>query len=266
MGFEVDRFSQQPSPEVICIICTSVLDDPVQCGNQHNFCRGCITKWLSTLNDGTGELNGTCPACRSEMSIQRLKGSPASLKRRLSKLKILCSHRNCDSGFLDLDHIVRHEDQCKYQRDRIHCIFGCGEYFFAEEEVTEHIQGCNKYMDFLIELENNEQDSSSQEEVQNTQRPEVRSVAGESTSQLVLGQSQLVLGQSQLVVGPSQLVIGQSSAPTVRVALRTSQTPPRWRTSTIMSIILALLVFIVLLCYLIFQFGKDILKSLHIIA
>ena len=253
MGFQVDRFSQQPPPEFICIICTCVLDDPVQCGNQHNFCRRCITKWLSTLNDGTGELNGSCPACRCEMSIQRLKEGPGSLRRRLSKLKILCSHRNCDSGFLDLDQIVRHEDQCKYQPDKIHCIFGCGEFFFAEEEMTEHIRGCNKYVDFLLELENNEEADSSassiQEEVRNAHRPEVRSVGGGSTSQLVIGQ-----------------LSAQTGLPTLRVASGTTQTPLRWRTSTIISIILAFLAFIALLCYLLFQFGKDVLKSLHIIA
>lgn len=245
MGFEVDRFSQQPSAEFICIICTSVLDDPVQCGNHHNFCRACIAKWLSTLNDGTGELNCSCPACRSEMSTQRLKESPRNLKRRLNKLQILCSHPNCDHGFLDLDCILKHEESCKFQREKIHCVFGCGVFYYSEEELNDHLPGCDKYVDFLFRLENNARDI----DLSSGQNVDAR-VGGRS------GQSTSLVARN--VQPPPEL---ENEVPRPMA----SRPRSRCRASTIVSVMLASMVFIALLIYLLFQFGRDILKSLHIV-
>lgn len=259
MGFEVDRFSQQPPPEFICFICTSVLDDPVQCSNHHIFCRGCISQWLTTLNDGTGELNASCPACRSEMSVQRLKEGPRNLKQRLNKLKIFCSHPNCDSVTVDLENILKHEDQCNFQREKIFCIFGCGEFHYSEEEMENHLQGCNRYVDFLLELDNDvEPDSSANSSHDNSRDQDWlrRIIPDDRNDEEEVVERNYHAARLEYEAAMAQ----QSNAPAAPVRQRQS----RCRKSTVLSIMLASVAFMAFLVYLLYQFGKDILKSLHI--
>ena len=42
-GYSEDRFQTPVDNNFFCPICTDVLKDPVQCHNQHLFCRACIT-------------------------------------------------------------------------------------------------------------------------------------------------------------------------------------------------------------------------------
>lgn len=56
MGFEVERFKEPPPDDLLCVVCNGALDDPVHCDNNHNFCRDCIMKWSTTINESTGRV------------------------------------------------------------------------------------------------------------------------------------------------------------------------------------------------------------------
>ena len=68
MGYELARFVEGGSEvdeELICPICSGVLQDPVhtpQC--EHAFCRDCIKKWL--------ERTQACPIDRFSITAQQV--------------------------------------------------------------------------------------------------------------------------------------------------------------------------------------------------
>ena len=41
-GYEEERFEHEVDSKLLCPICSNVLKDPVQCQNEHYFCRSCI--------------------------------------------------------------------------------------------------------------------------------------------------------------------------------------------------------------------------------
>lgn len=43
MGYDVERFIEVPNQEFICLICSDVIEDPMECSNcQTFFCKACI--------------------------------------------------------------------------------------------------------------------------------------------------------------------------------------------------------------------------------
>ncbi|CAB4019212.1 E3 ubiquitin- ligase PDZRN3-like [Paramuricea clavata] len=63
-GHPEDRFQTSVDKNFFCPICTDVLKDPVQCHNQHLFCRACITEHLKNSQ--------TCPVCMQELTEEAL--------------------------------------------------------------------------------------------------------------------------------------------------------------------------------------------------
>ncbi len=63
MGFEVARFNGEVDEELICPICSAVLEDPLQAPEcEHAFCAECINEWLKRQR--------TCPVDRNPITIQ----------------------------------------------------------------------------------------------------------------------------------------------------------------------------------------------------
>ena len=106
MGWDSDRFLDQSKliEELFCIICTGVLETPLQTPCQHSFCKNCIIEWI---NSG----NSTCPVDRQSLRVEAL--SPAILPQQLiNKLIIKCKNNGCRVKFLfeDLPHLIEHEN------------------------------------------------------------------------------------------------------------------------------------------------------------
>jgi hypothetical protein len=82
-GYPCSMFTTPPVNDLKCSICLEVLRDPVQvCGQQHVYCRGCISKWKAT--------NSRCPECRAPFSK---KQQPARLARNMILLlDVRCPH------------------------------------------------------------------------------------------------------------------------------------------------------------------------------
>ena len=63
MGFDVNRFTGDVDEELICPICSAVLEEPLQAPEcEHAFCAACIKEWLNRQR--------TCPVDRNPITLQ----------------------------------------------------------------------------------------------------------------------------------------------------------------------------------------------------
>lgn len=85
MGYETTRFIGAIDEEFHCIICTTVLENPVQTPCDHSFCNECISDWLS--------INKICPADRKPLTISDLKPPSRPFRNLWNKLDIKCDFR-----------------------------------------------------------------------------------------------------------------------------------------------------------------------------
>ena len=108
MGFDIERFIDSVDEELICPICESVLENPLQIIEcEHVFCSDCITKWIQTGNQ-------TCPCDRKTIQKDDLR-SPRFVIKFLEKLQIKCDFapQGCVS-IVKLEHLSQHCKQCKF--------------------------------------------------------------------------------------------------------------------------------------------------------
>ena len=107
-GYAQDRFQVSVDKNFFCIICIEVLKDPVQCHNQHYFCKVCITKHLQNSQ--------TCPVCVDNLTEEALCKPPRIVTDYLNGLIINCSHseRGC-TEMMELGRLKTHEAVCTYK-------------------------------------------------------------------------------------------------------------------------------------------------------
>ena len=106
--YDEERFVSTVNRNFICLICFSVLKDPVLCPkNQHCFCRGCITKHPENAK--------RCPTCADDLTVDTLIEAPRMIKDILNELNIRCVYidRGCQE-ILQLQHLDQHEDTCGF--------------------------------------------------------------------------------------------------------------------------------------------------------
>ena len=107
-GYAENRFEGSVDKNFFCPICTDVLKDPVQCHNQHYFCRSCITKHLKNSQ--------TCPVCVEKLTEEALSKPPRIVQDYLDSLVIDCEHseRGC-TNLVELGRLEAHVTQCVYR-------------------------------------------------------------------------------------------------------------------------------------------------------
>ena len=107
-GYAENRFQGSVDKNFFCPICTDVLKDPVQCHNQHYFCRSCITKHL--------ENSQTCPICMEKLTQEALSKPPRIVQDYLDGLVINCEHseRGC-ANLVELGRLEAHVSECVYR-------------------------------------------------------------------------------------------------------------------------------------------------------
>lgn len=152
MGFEVTRFEGEVDEELICPICSQVLEEPVQVVTcEHAFCQACITEWLSR--------QPTCPVDRQPITTVNLRSVPRILRNLLSRLNIACDNAiyGCNQ-VLKLDALQGHLDECEHNPKRpIGCENGCG-FVIPKDEFKDHNcvkelrSLCHQYQQKLTEL------------------------------------------------------------------------------------------------------------------
>ncbi|XP_066988012.1 E3 ubiquitin-protein ligase NRDP1 isoform X1 [Macrobrachium rosenbergii] len=143
MGFDVTRFQGEVDEELLCPICSEVLEDPLQAPScEHAFCSGCINEWLSRQQ--------TCPVDRQTITSSQLKSVPRILRSLLSKLYISCDNKphGC-TAVLKLDLLSSHLEECEFNPKRpVPCEQGCG-LVVPKDELKDH--NCLREMRSLIQ-------------------------------------------------------------------------------------------------------------------
>lgn len=78
MGYDSTRFIGEIEDEFYSLICTMVMEDPLQTPCDHLFCNECIKGWLS--------INSMCPVDRTKVTIACLK----TASDLMNKLDVKC--------------------------------------------------------------------------------------------------------------------------------------------------------------------------------
>lgn len=107
-GYPQERFQYPVDKNFFCPICTDVLRDPLQCHNQHYFCKACIKKHLENAK--------TCPICVENLTEESLSVPPRIVRDYLNGLIISCDHieRGC-TNVVELENLSNHTLVCNYR-------------------------------------------------------------------------------------------------------------------------------------------------------
>ena len=108
MGWDIQRFVDRETivQDIICSVCTDVVQEPVQTPCDHVFCSECIIRWLE-------EGRRTCPIDRQDLTFEVLKPPNRVITQLINKLTIRC--RYFDKGcklmckLEDILHLMEHE-------------------------------------------------------------------------------------------------------------------------------------------------------------
>ena len=154
MGYDLNRFDGPVDEELICPICSFILEDPVQVGSgvsfkvcscvkdwvlmvfevcfkapdcEHAFCEDCINQWLKRQH--------TCPVDRTPIQPRDLKPVPRILKNLLSKLQLKCDHAayGCTT-IVKLEHLHTRVQECEFNPKKTSvCTAGCNMVLSKDE-------------------------------------------------------------------------------------------------------------------------------------
>ncbi len=135
-GYEEERFKDKVDIKLQCSVCLKVLKDPVQCPNEHYFCRSCIQKSLR-------ENSEACPMCQHHLTEEALTKPPRILTELLEGLKIRCDHENrgCQE-LIKLEFLDQHVHSCGYSPTRCANV-GCAEVMNRNEKERHEREQCD---------------------------------------------------------------------------------------------------------------------------
>eukprot|EP00899_Mesostigma_viride_P004629 jgi/Mesvir1/14167/Mv09631-RA.1 len=135
MAFDPGRvIKPQPVPEdLICIICTGVLVDPVEGPCEHLACRACLSDWLSR---STG-----CPVCRQPLGKSNIKQAHRLARNQLDALEVSCDNaaRGC-KAVVTLGSLKTHTSACGKAMER--CRNTNCSATVLREDLPLHLQAC----------------------------------------------------------------------------------------------------------------------------
>ncbi|XP_022232582.2 E3 ubiquitin-protein ligase NRDP1 [Drosophila obscura] len=108
MGFDINYIIGSVDEELICPICTEVMENPVQSLHcEHAFCKDCIEKWM--------KLKSLCPVDRSELVPSHLVPASRLMRNMLARLQIRCPFAEHDCPMvMPLDEYRAHVSGCQY--------------------------------------------------------------------------------------------------------------------------------------------------------
>ncbi|XP_078324493.1 E3 ubiquitin-protein ligase NRDP1-like [Crassostrea virginica] len=113
MGYERSRFQGDVDEELICSICSGVLEEPLRISPcEHAFCAACIHEWLLR--------HSTCPVDREPITNNQLEQVPRIFRNLLSRLQIACDNAiyGCQA-VVALEQLSNHLRECQHSADLV---------------------------------------------------------------------------------------------------------------------------------------------------
>lgn len=113
MGFDIKRFKGTIVDEIVCILCEKVVQEPVQCRDEHIFCSICLK---NHLND-----NKMCPVDGKVALVGKNPAQPISrvLKAIVDSLEISCDFKEYGcSKFIKLSDLESHVAFCQHHPNK----------------------------------------------------------------------------------------------------------------------------------------------------
>lgn len=110
MGIDLELFvhPERISSQLICPICTQVLENPVQTSSEHLFCEDELLEWLSR--------SSLCPITKIELDPSTIRKPGRIILNMLSELEMYCKNRAHGCAWTgSKDHLFNHLATCKYQ-------------------------------------------------------------------------------------------------------------------------------------------------------
>uniref|UniRef100_A0A8C5GU14 E3 ubiquitin-protein ligase NRDP1 n=1 Tax=Gouania willdenowi TaxID=441366 RepID=A0A8C5GU14_GOUWI len=145
MGYDVTRFQGEVDEDLLCPICSGVLEEPVQAPHcEHAFCNACITQWFAQQQ--------ICPVDRTVVTLAHLRPVPRIMRNMLSKLQISCDNAGFGcAATLRLDQLQSHLKYCEHNPKRpVNCEDGCG-LEMPKDELPNH--NCVKHLRSVVQLQ-----------------------------------------------------------------------------------------------------------------
>ncbi|KAM6925420.1 E3 ubiquitin-protein ligase NRDP1 [Xenentodon cancila] len=143
MGYDVTRFQGEVDEDLLCPICSGVLEEPVQAPHcEHAFCNACITQWFAQQQ--------ICPVDRTVVTLAHLRPVPRIMRNMLSKLQISCDNASFGcTATLRLDQLQSHLKDCEHNPKRpVTCEEGCG-LEMPKDELPNH--NCIKHLRTVVQ-------------------------------------------------------------------------------------------------------------------
>ncbi|KAG1108283.1 hypothetical protein G6F42_016043 [Rhizopus arrhizus] len=132
---KVDLLLDEPCPELLCGICSDILEDPMQvhCPEDHMFCSKCIACHV--------EQQSNCPICTTPLDKNTFQVSKF-VTRQVGRLRIKCaySENGCPwQGLLSDQHI----SECEYQPCTCpNADKGCNVTNLNKSNMQHHLESC----------------------------------------------------------------------------------------------------------------------------
>ena len=113
MGVDPDMYvhPERISRELICPICTQVLENPVQTADDHLFCEDELLEWMSRSNEPT------CPVTGSKLDPDAIRKPSRIIVNMLGELERYCPNRDEGCKWTgESEHLGNHIKDCTFRR------------------------------------------------------------------------------------------------------------------------------------------------------
>lgn len=130
LDLTLEDYDPRPDEELICVICHSVLHEPVECHCRHVFCRRCITEWVRK--------NNSCPVCRKRAIAAFMPALPL-IQNMISHLKVKCRNAGCGAR-VPKESYASHVNSCEFHE--VGCPHEACEHRCARRALESHVAQC----------------------------------------------------------------------------------------------------------------------------
>ena len=150
MGFGVGRFVSSVDQNIICSICSAVLEEAVLTPCGHSFCGNCLDIWLA--RPGRAK---TCPECRGNVRVEDVRPIH-SIRNLVNAMDVCCENkdRGCPLT-MKVEELKYHIKVCEFAP--MECA-GCGVIVHRIAMPEHHIE-CEVLQSLILETQSPPEDT-----------------------------------------------------------------------------------------------------------